>query len=289
MTPLRQRMLDDLRIRNLSPRTREIYVRQVAAFARHFGRSPEQLGLAEIRAYQLHLLDSKMSASVLRQAVAALRFLYGITLARDFRVECIPYPKVARRLPAILSPEEVAQFLRAVARPKHHAALSLLYATGLRISEALALTCGDIDARRMLITVRQGKGMKDRFVVLSPHLLTLLREYWRNEGRTGGASSSWLFLGDGLPERPLSKRTLRKACAMAARKAGLTKKVTPHLLRHCFATHLLEAGDGLRSIQVLLGHARISSTAIYTHVASPTLLKTHSLLGRLPSVPSPRS
>ncbi|HEX9149358.1 MAG TPA: site-specific integrase [Thermoanaerobaculia bacterium] len=288
MTPLRQRMIDDMRIRNLSPRTREIYARQVAAFARHFQRPPEELGAEQIRAYQLHLLDTRMSVSVLHQTVAALRFLYNVTLGKGFRVELIPYPRVARRLPEILSPEEVARFLHAVSRPKHHAALSLIYATGLRISEALGLTCADVDSRRMLIRVRQGKGMKDRYVVLSPQLLKLLREYWRNEERPKTPASSWLFSSDGDPEKPLSQRTIRKAVGSAARKAGLTKRVTPHVLRHCFATHLLEAGDGLRTIQVLLGHARISSTTIYTHVADPTLLKTNNLLERLPSVPSLR-
>jgi len=281
MTPLRQRLTDDLQIRNCSPRTIESYVNAVKRFACHFGRSPEDLGPEEIRSYQLHLLDKKLAWSSFNQNVCALRFLYSVTLQRDWAVERIPYAKLPKRLPVVLSQQEVLRFLGAVDRLKYRLVLTTQYAAGLRISEVVRLRADNIDSSRMLIHVVQGKGNKDRVVTLSKILLHQLRAYWRLE-----RPQQWLFPGRSR-NAPVSPSTIELACRHACAAAGLRKHVTPHTMRHCFATHLLEAGTDIRTVQVLLGHASLSSTAIYTHVQRRLISGTPSpldLIGELAPV-----
>jgi site-specific recombinase XerD len=269
-------MIEDMRIRNLSPRTIDCYTRQVARFARHFGRSPEELGRQEIREYQQHLIyEREVSESLLIQVVAALRFLYRVTLDEDWPVRFIPYPKRPRKQPVVLSTGEMARFLDAACHCRARAILSTGYATGLRSSELTHLKLSDIDSQRMVIRVEQGKGMKDRLVMLSPRLLDILRSYWR-EFRP----EYWLFPGP--TDRPITSRTILSYCKRAAEAAQIEKPVTTHTLRHCFATHLLEAGANVRTIQVLLGHRCLSTTSRYTHLSTATLLATPSPLDLLP-------
>src|SRR3970282_618200 len=240
MSALRTRMLEDLRIRNYAAKTQRVSVQRVAAFARHFGRSPDVLGPEEIRAYLMHLRDErKVSWSRFNQVVSALRSLYRYTRGREEMVPHLPYPLGGRRLPRVLSVEEARRFPGAIANLKHRAALPTAYAAGLRVSEVVGLRVGDVDSQRMVIHVRQGKGRKDRMVMLSTQLLALLRVYVRAV-RPG----EWLFPG-AVPARPLTVRSLQQACAKAARVSGLQKPVSVHTLRHSFATHLLEAGTGL--------------------------------------------
>lgn len=276
MTLLRKRMLEDLRVRNYSPKTQEIYIRHVARFARHFGRSPDQLTAEDIRTYLVHLVESeRVSWSSFNQAACALRFFYLVTLGRGDLVPHIPFPRTPKKLPTVLSTEEVARLLRAVPNLKHRALLITIYATGLRISEALALKVTDIDSERMVITVRQGKGFKDRTVMLSPQLLEVLRRYARQF-----RPRDWLFPGS-RPDQPIHATVVQRACAQARLVAGLSKPATVHTLRHSFATHLLEAGTDLRLIQTLLGHRSLKTTAIYTHVSAQRLHDTPSPLERL--------
>ena len=282
MTALRQRMLQDMRLRNLSPNTQKRYIDRVAAFARHFGKSPELLGADEIRAYQLYLLERKrLSSSTLNITVCALRFLYAITLNRNVDVERIVFARREKRLPVVLSPDEVALFFGAIQSLKYRAILVTAYATGLRVSEVARLKLADIDSSRMTIRVDQGKGRKDRYVMLSPRLLELLREYWR-----ALRPASWLFPGR-LPHEPISPASVRQVCREACLASRLGKRVTPHTLRHSFATHLLEAGTDLRRIQVLMGHRSLASTALYTHVAIQNVQQTASPLDSLPGGPAP--
>jgi len=234
MTGLRRRMLEDMRIRNLSENTQKRYLNRVAAFAKHFGKSPEQMGLEDVRAFQLHLIQDKgLSASSLNVTVCALRFLYGVTLGRKCDIERIRLARRESKLPIVLSPTEVAQFFRAIRGVKYRAILMTAYAAGLRVSEVSRLKVSDIDSRRMTIRVEQGKRRKDRYVMLSPRLLAVLREYWRSD-----RPSDWLFPGKGT-DRPVSPTTVRQVCREACLACGLKKRVTPHTLRHCFATHLL--------------------------------------------------
>lgn len=259
-------MIDDLRIRNRSPLTIQGYVRNVAAFARHFGRSPGQLGPEQIREYQLELLRREVSFSTFNQAVCALRFLYKVSLRRTWDVERIPFAKRPRKLPVVLSSEEIARFLAASRRnSKHHAAFSTAYSTGVRVSELVALSKDDLDSSRGQIRVRQGKGAKDRFVPLHDHLLQLLRDYWLQAGLT-----HWLFPGDRL-DKPISKEALAYACIRTRRKAGIQKPISLHTLRHSFATHSLEAGMDLRTLQIILGHRSLQTTQVYLHVSTSTV------------------
>jgi site-specific recombinase XerD len=279
MTPLRKRMIDDLQIRNYSPSTVETYVRLVARFARFHERSPAELGPEEVRTYQVHLIEQKTSWGVFNATVSALRFLYLVSLERDWTPERLPYARRPKRLPIILSPEEVLCLLGAVKNPKYRMALTTIYASGLRISELVRLRVEDIDSARMLINVRSGKGNKDRVVTLSKVLLGQLRVYWRVE-----RPRAWLFPGRGAG-RPVAKETIGEACHLAREAAGLDKHVTPHTLRHCFATHLLEAGTDIRTVQALLGHASLKTTVIYTHVQRRLVTSTDSpldLIGKLP-------
>ena len=278
MTALRRRMLADLRLRNYSPRTEKVYVSHVAGFARHYGRSPEELGPEEVRAYLQHLMEEKrVSRSAFNQTVCALRFLYRITLERPETIARLPYARREKRLPAILSPDEVGRLLEAVEDRRHRLVLVTVYAAGLRVSEVVALRLSDIDSERMTIQVRQGKGRKDRLVMLSPVLLEELRRYCR-----WARPADWLFPGQ-KPGRPLTTRTVQKVCQKAVAAAGLgsERRITVHTLRHSFATHLLEEGTDLRVIQTLLGHSSLRSTAVYTHVSTHRLRRTVSPLDRL--------
>jgi site-specific recombinase XerD len=281
MTPLRQRFLHDLQLRNYSPRTVETYLQHVARFARHFNRSPEHLGAEEIRSYQLYLLHERHASwSVFNQAVCALRFLYRTTLRAAFGVDMIPYGKKPRALPAVLSRAEVAQLLALVRQPLERLILQTTYACGLRASEVLNLRVADIDSGRMLLWVRHGKGGKDRGVPLSPALLEALRAHWRQR-----RPATWLFPGQ-TPSGRRSLEALQRVCRRAVRAAGFTKKVSLHTLRHSYATHLLEAGVDLVTIQRLLGHRDLQTTARYTHVTAPRLAGLPGLLEGLPEVPA---
>jgi site-specific recombinase XerD len=276
-------MLEDMQVRNLAPRTQQTYLEQVARFARHFGRSPALLGPAEIRAYQVYLaIEKRLTPASLAVAVAALRFLYTVTLQRAWTVEVvIPTPKVPDKLPVVLSPDEVLQFLACAPGPKHRAILTTCYAAGLRISEVLHLRPTDIDSRRMVIRVDQGKGQQDRYVMLSPKLLELLRTWWRVE-----RSPVWLFPGD-RPGQAISKTAVEKACHTARRRCGSPKPITPQLLRHAFAVHLLEAGTDVRTIQLLLGHRSLATTARYLRIATIKVCATPSPLDWLPCPVTP--
>lgn len=279
MTPLRQRMIDDLRIRNRSPRTIKTYVSHVARFAMHFRRSPEFLGPEEIRAYQLHLIDRRVSYSLFNQAVCAIIFLYRVTLKAPFTVEWVAYARNPRKLPVVLSRDEVLKFLDAIGNPLFRVALTTAYATGLRVGEVATLRPGDIDKARMVIRVARGKGGKQREVPLAARLLDSLRAYYVSHAAVL-AKSPWLFPGAD-PQKHICVDAIQKACRKAARLAGLDKRVTPHVLRHTFATHLLEAGSDIRVVQALLGHSHLSTTAIYIQVRSKMIAGTPSPLDLL--------
>ena len=284
MTALRKRMLEDMRIRNFALSTQETYAAHVGAFARHFGKPPDQLGLEEIRAYQVYLVEERhVSASYLNVQVCALRFFYRVTLACDWDVTRILTAKRPRKLPVVPSVQEVGLFLEAVRNAKHRAVLATIYATGLRIAEVTSLRIADIDSQRMCIRVEQGKGRKDRYVLLSPTLLEFLREYWRIE-----RPSPWLFPAYGKAIRPLAPNTVRKVCQQVSARVPLGKKITPHLLRHACATHLMETGVQTPVIQELLGHASPRTTARYQHVSMHTLRDMPCPLDLLPSAPRVR-
>jgi integrase/recombinase XerD len=274
MSPLRQRMTEDMQVRNLSPHTQRAYIEQVSRFARYFVKSPAMLGTEEIRTYQIYLANErKLAPSSIQIAIAALRFFYRVTLKKEWAfTEVIPSPKAAAKLPVVLSPDEVRRFLGCLHSVKHRAILTICYGAGLRISEAVRLKATDIDSRRMVIRVAQGKGQKDRYVMLSPKLLDTLRSYWR-----GARPKEWLFPGD-LPGQPITRFAVACACEKARRRAGIAKPVTPHSLRHAFAVHLLETGTDVRTIQLLLGHRNLTTTARYLRIAASTVCATRSPL-----------
>jgi integrase/recombinase XerD len=278
MTLLRQRMLEDMQIRNFSQNTQKSYLQQVSLFARHFHRSPDGLGPENIRAYQLYLTKEKnLAPSSILIATSALRFLYTVTMKRPWDVEeVLPMPRKPQTLPVILSPEEVRQFLSCVPRRKARTALTVCYATGLRVSEAIALKPTDIDSQRMTIRVTQGKGQKDRDVMLSEQLLSILRDWYRFARPT-----EWLFPGV-IPGSHITRSGIENACTLAHERSGLSKPVTPHSLRHAFACHLLEYGTDLRTIQLLLGHRSLSTTARYLRLATSKVCATRSPLDLLP-------
>jgi integrase/recombinase XerD len=266
VTHLRKMMLEELQRRNYSEITTRKYLQCVTAFARHFGKSPDQLGPNELRSYQAYLLqERKVTPGTAVNCVAALRFFFIKTLKRHQFREFLPYPKDRRRLPTVLSPEEVSRLINAAGTLFRRTLLMTLYGTGMRRSEVAHLKVGDIDSQRMIIRVLAGKGGKDRDLPLSPTLLETLREYWRWR-----KPKLYLFptRTRGLPvEEPISDKTVWIACNEAARRAGISKRVTPHTLRHSWATHLLEAGTDLRTIQVLLGHGDLETTAQYLHLS----------------------
>jgi len=278
MTLLRERMTEDMQIRNLALNTQMSYVQQVSLFARHFNKSPEALGPEDIRAYQVYLTnEKKLAASSILTAVAALRFLYKISLQKDWTFEdVIPAPKKPQKLPIVLSPEEVVEFLDSVRGYKHRVILTTCYAAGLRISEAIRLTVPDIDSARMVIRVDQGKGQKDRYVMLSPRLLEILRDWWRIE-----KPKHWLFPGD-LYGQHISKDAVEQASQKARRCCSIPKPTTPHSLRHAFAVHLLESGTDVRTIQLLLGHRSLATTGQYLRIATSKVCSTSSPLDLLP-------
>lgn len=261
MSPLRERMIQDLRIRNYSPRTVRCYVSMVARFATQFAKSPAQLGAEEVRQFQLKLIESKASWSLFNQAVCALRFFYSVTLPRDFAVEHIPFAKARKPLPTVLSVDEVRRILGTPGNIKHRALLSTIYATGARLSEAVHLRVGDIDGERMLVHIRSGKGGKPRMLPMSTALRDLLREYWRVE-----RPRAFLFPGNTV-DSSLHPTSVQKVFRTARQQARIDKPATVHTLRHSYATHLLELGVDLRTIQRLLGHSSLTTTAIYTHVS----------------------
>jgi len=278
MTPLRQRMIEDMQVRNLSPHTQSSYVQQVSLFARYRAKSPELLEPEDIRAYQVYLTnEKKLSPGSVLIAVAALRFLYRITLKKTWSFEeVIPAPKKPQKLPIILSPEEVLNFLGCVENVKHRVILTSCYAAGLRISEAVRLKTTDIDSQRMVIRVEQGKGQKDRYVMLSPKLLESMRKWWRV-----ARPRHWLFLGD-IPDQHISKDAVEQACQKARRLCRIPKPITPHSLRHAFAVHLLESGTDVRRIQLLMGHRSLATTARYLRIATSKVCSTTSPLDLLP-------
>jgi len=278
MTSLRQRMIEDMQIRNLSVHTQKCYVLQVSLFARHFSKSPELLGPEQIRAYQIYLTNErKLATKSILLAIAALRFLYKATLKKNWVFETIiPAPKAPQTLPVVLSPEEVIQFLDCISSRKYRAILTTCYAAGLRVSEAVALAPLAIDSKRMVLRVEQGKGQKDRYVMLSPKLLEVLRAWWRVE-----KPKDWLFPGD-MPGQHITKGAVERECQKAHRICKIPKPITPHSLRHAFAVHLLEQGTDVRTIQLLLGHRSLATTAKYLRIATSKVCSTSSPLDLLP-------
>lgn len=276
-TPLRQRMIDDMRIRGMAEKTQAAHIRAVKNFAIFLKHSPDTATPEELRDYQLHMTNSGMTPTIFNVRIVSLRFFFGITCGRDEMKRYMQFRRAPRKLPAVLSVEEVGDILAAAPGPglKYRAALAISYGAGLRAAEVCNLKVQDIDSDRMLIHVDDGKGGRDRKAMLSPGLLDLLRDYWR-EARPDG----WLF--PGLPRvNPISPRQLNRAFASAKHMAGVTRAATLHTLRHSFATHLLEAGTDVRVIQVLLGHTKLTTTARYTHVATKTIQNTVSPFERL--------
>jgi site-specific recombinase XerD len=278
MTSLRQRFIEDMQIRNLAVNTQDYYVQQVSRFARHFNKTPVLLGPEQIRAYQVYLTnEKKLATSSILVAISALRFLYKVTLKKDWSFEDIlPAPKKPQTLPVVLSPEEVSRFLDCVESRKHRAILTTCYGAGLRVSESVALTPLAIDSKRMVLRVEQGKGMKDRYVMLSPKLLEILREWWRVE-----KPQRWLFPGD-TPGQHITRYAVEDACRKAHQTCKILKPITPHSLRHAFAVHLLEQGTDVRTIQLLLGHRSLATTAKYLRIATSKVCSTASPLDLLP-------
>ncbi len=278
MTLLRQRMLEEMQIRNFSENTQESYLMQVSLFARYFQRSPDGLGPENIRSYQVYLTnEKKLAPGSIIIATAALRFLYTVTLKRPWDVDAVlPMPKKPQTLPIILSPEEVRQFLSCVPRRKARTVLTVCYAAGLRVSEAIALKPTDIDSKRMTVRVDQGKGQKDRYVMLSEQLLVILRDWYR-----AARPTVWLFPGV-IPGTHITRDGVGDACKLGVKRSGLSKPVTPHSLRHAFACHLLESGTDIRTIQLLMGHRSLSTTSRYLRLAISKVCATRSPLDLLP-------
>ncbi len=280
-SPLRQRMIDDMTLRKLSPKTQAAYLRAVVKFTRFFGRSPDLASPEDLRAFQLHLVEEGVSCTTINATITGLKFFFAVSLERPSalkRMSPVPQPQ---KLPRVLSVDEVARLLAGASNPKHRAALAVAYGAGLRASEVVHLKVTDIDSDRMIVQVVQGKGRRDRYAMLSPSLLELLRAWWR-QGHAQGKMrpGGWLFPGRN-PVNPLSTRQLNHACHRAAQAGGLEKRVSMHTLRHSFATHLLENKVDIRVIQVLLGHRKLETTARYSHVATRTLSEVTSPLEHL--------
>jgi site-specific recombinase XerD len=277
-SPLRRRMIEDMTIRKFAPKTQHDYVQRVKNFAVFLGRSPETASFEDVRRYQLHLASSGVGVPTINQTVSTLRFFFKVTLKRNEIVEHTHVIHEPRKLPVVLSPEEVARLLDAAPGLKYKAALSVAYGAGLRANEVVSLKISDIDSKRMIIRVEQGKGGKDRNVMLSPHLLDLLRAWWKAARPQG-----WLFPGRD-PAQPMTTRQLNRAIHAAAEAAQIDKRVSMHTLRHSFATHLLEQKVDIRVIQVLLGHKKLETTSLYTHVATEIL---RQVIGPLEPGPAP--
>ena len=275
VSPLRRRMIEDMTIRKFAPRTQEGYIRAVRSFSAFLGASPDTASFEDVRRYQLHLVSSGAGVATINHTLTALRFFFMVTLRKPDVVVQLPFVREPRRLPVVLSPEEVARLLDAAPGLKYKAALSVAYGAGLRASEIISLKVSDIDSARMVIRVEQGKGRKDRYVMLSEHLLELLRAWWKAARPRG-----WLFPGQNRVN-PLTTRQLNRACHAAARIAEIEKRVSLHTLRHSFATHLLEQKIDIRVIQVLLGHKKLDTTALYTRVALKALGEITSPLEHL--------
>jgi site-specific recombinase XerD len=275
ISPLRQGMIDDMTTRRFSEKAQKAYVRHVRTFATFLGRSPDTATSEDLRRFQLHLAQQQISAGTINAAIAALRFFFNVTLERPDLVRRLTTVHEPRKAPVVLSQEEVTRLLEAAPGVKYKAALSVAYGAGLRVSEVANLKVSDIDSERMTLRVEQGKGQRDRYVMLSPQLLELLRDWWR-----AGRPQVWLFPGQN-PVNPMTARQLNRAVHAAASVAGISKRVSPHTLRHSFATHLLEQNVDIRVIQVLLGHAKLETTALYTRVAVNTIRDVTSPLERL--------
>lgn len=276
MTPLRQRMIEDMQLRNLAESTQRSYIRAVAQFAHFFGKSPAQLGREEIRQFLLHLVqEQKVSGSTYRQALSAIRFLYRTTLGGLGIVDGVRQCQTEKKLPVVLSLDEMEKFFAVLESLKYRAILMTAYAAGLRVSEVTSLRVSDIDSQRMVIRVAQGKGRKDRYVMLSPRLLAVLREYWK-----AARPTAFLFPGQ-RPGTHIGSQAVYYACKDAMRAANIQKNISTHTLRHSFATHLLENGADLRTIQILLGHSNLNTTAVYTHVSRQKIEGTKSPLDLL--------
>jgi site-specific recombinase XerD len=274
-------MIDDMRLRHFGEKTQHDYVRVVRNLTIFLDRSPDTATAEDLRRFQLHLTERRVRPGTINATVMALRFFFGVTLDRPDATKQLSFVHEPRRLPLVLSPQEVARFLAAAPGVKYKAAFSAAYGAGLRVSEVAALKVSDIDSKRMMLRVEQGKGRKDRHAMLSPVLLDLLRDWWRIARPT-----AWLFPGRD-PLQPMSTRQLTRACHAAAIMAQINKRVTPHTLRHSFATQLLEQNVDIRVIQVLLGHARLDTTALYTHIATNTIRTVMSPLERLTLKPQP--
>ena len=278
---LRERMIEDMRVRGMGEKTRVDYIRRVRAFAAFIGRPPDTATVEDLRRFQIKQTEDSVGVSTMNSTVSALRFLFTRTLDRPDLARRLTVVRQVRRLPQVLSPEEVALLLEAAKGPKYKAALATAYGAGLRVSEVVSLKVTDIDSTRMMLRIEQGKGRKDRHAMLSPTLLKLLRAWWR-EGHQQGVMlpGGWLFPGRN-PVDHLSTRQLNRAVHEAADAAGIRKRVSPHTLRHSFATHMLEQNIDVRVIQVLLGHAKLDTTALYTRVATSTIRSVISPLDRL--------
>jgi len=275
MSPLRRRMIEDMTIRKFAPKTQHDYLQRVKNFAAFLGRSPDTASFEDVRRYQLRLTTSGVGVPTVNQTVSTLRFFFRVTLKRHDILEHTHFIREPRKLPVVLSPEEVARLLDAAPGLKYKAALSVAYGAGLRAAEVVSLKINDIDSERMVIRVEQGKGRKDRYVMLSPHLLALLRAWWKAARPQG-----WLFPGRDRVQ-PMTTRQLNRACHAAAQMAEINKRVSLHTLRHSFATHLLEQNIDIRVIQVLLGHAKLDTTALYTRVATKTISEIMSPLDHI--------
>lgn len=276
MTPLRKRLIEEMELRNYAPKTIRLYVDNVARLARYYGRSPDRLHREQIRHYLVYLIEERrLAVGSYRQALAALRYFYRWVLKRGDVVQDILAPRPERRLPVVLSIDEVRRLFSAIPSYKHRMVLMTAYSAGLRIGETVHLQVTDLDSERMVIRVRQGKRKKDRYTILSPVLVSMLRHYW-----WAARPISYLFPGRSL-SRPMSASTVQRACKDAQQRAGIEKSVTPHTLRHSFATHLLEAGTDLRILQALLGHSSIRTTSLYTHVSNKLIRSTTSPLDQL--------
>jgi site-specific recombinase XerD len=287
ISPLRRRMIEDMTVRGFTASTQRGYIRAVRDFTAFLGRSPDQARAEDLRRYQLHMRSIGASATSMNAAVSALRFFFTVTLGRNDATEGMTTVREPRKLPVVLSPDEVRRLLDAAPGLKYRAALSLAYGAGLRASEVVSLKVSDIDSERMVIRVEQGKGRKDRYAMLSDPLLGLLRAWWM-AARDRGVMlpGGWLFPGQN-PVNPLTTRQLRRALDGAKEAAGIDKRVSLHSLRHCFATHLLEQKVDIRVIQVLLGHKKLDTTARYSHLASTTLRAVKSPLEHLSPGPLP--